>query len=302
MGSKWGYQEQKGGEFVKIDKLTDEQKSQMIEHRDNWIAIGLETKPANRSLAEIAVADMYRLGGLPPPARIVWCGSPLSNVLTWASVWASVRDSVGDSVYWGFGQHDANWLAFYDYFLNEHNLDSCKKLIPLMELAKHCNWYLPFKNICIISNKPKKINLVNNRLHADGQPALEYRDGFAIWALNGVRVSKEIAETPAEKLNPELLFKEKNAEVRREIIRKIGYDILLHKLNAKKIDIDNDNELFEIENADVEPIRLLKVKCFSTGVNYVLRIPPQINKCEQARLWTMGIEDNQEAVEIIKET
>src|SRR3990170_310449 len=98
MGSKWGYQEQKGGEFVKIDKLTDEQKSQMIEHRDNLIAIGLETKPANRSLAEIAVADMYRLGGLPPPARIVWCGSPLSNVLTWASVWASVRDSVGDSV------------------------------------------------------------------------------------------------------------------------------------------------------------------------------------------------------------
>src|SRR3990172_980183 len=109
MGSKWGYQEQKGGEFVKIDKLTDEQKSKMIEHRDNWIAIGLETKPANRSLAEIAVADMYRLGGLPPPARIVWCGSPLSNVLTWAFVWASVRDSVGASV-WG-SVRDSVWAC-----------------------------------------------------------------------------------------------------------------------------------------------------------------------------------------------
>src|SRR3972149_6704735 len=70
----------------------------MIEHRERWIAIGLDTKPANRPMAEVAVADMYRLGGVLPPAKIVWCGSPLSCVLACASIGDSVGASIGDSV------------------------------------------------------------------------------------------------------------------------------------------------------------------------------------------------------------
>ena len=119
----------------KIESLTPAQVAKFPEYIERWTDIGLSTLPADRGAAEAAIADMYRQGGLSPPEKIVWCGSPLSQGLTraiildkkalenlgasvwasagdsvwasvkasvWASVkasvWASVRDSVGDSV------------------------------------------------------------------------------------------------------------------------------------------------------------------------------------------------------------
>jgi len=40
-------------------------------------------------------------------------------------------------------------------------------------------------------------------------------------------------------------------------------------------------------------IRILKVKCPSTGAYYCLRVPPQVNTCEEARQWTFGKELNE---------
>jgi hypothetical protein len=103
----------------KIESLTPAQIAKFSEYVQRWTDIGLSTLPADRGAAESAIADMYRAGGLVPPKKIVWCGSPLSQGLTraiildrklladigkevgasvWASVGASVRASVRDSV------------------------------------------------------------------------------------------------------------------------------------------------------------------------------------------------------------
>src|SRR3990167_9173131 len=134
-----------------------------------------------------------------------------------ASVWDSVRDSVWASVGGGFcyGSHDASWLAFYEFFLNELDLKCCEKLAPMMHTAMHCGWWLPYENMVIASEKPSGIHLLGARIHRDGGPAVLYRDGFSVWALNGVRVSQGIAETPADRLDAKLVLSEKNAEVRR---------------------------------------------------------------------------------------
>jgi hypothetical protein len=86
-----------------ITELTPEQVARMAEYRDRWIQIGLSTEPACREKAEKAICAIYQSGGLRPPRKIVWCGSPLSQGLTRAvmlnnSVRASVRASVGASV------------------------------------------------------------------------------------------------------------------------------------------------------------------------------------------------------------
>ena len=91
-----------------------------------------------------------------------------------------------------------------------------------MEIAKHCGWWLPYKEFVIASEKPTEIHMSGDVLHKDGGAAIKYRDGFAVWALNGVRVTQYLAETPAEELDPLLIVKEKNVEVRREIVRKYG--------------------------------------------------------------------------------
>ena len=81
------------------------------EYVARWTDIGLCTMPADRGAAEQAIREMYGAANLPPPAKIVWCGSPLASGLTRAiiidkkllpqigdAVRASVRASVGDSV------------------------------------------------------------------------------------------------------------------------------------------------------------------------------------------------------------
>jgi uncharacterized protein DUF6745 len=101
--------------MLPIERLTDAQKARAAEFRDRWMQIGLCTDPADRPRAEAAIRETYRQGGLEPPARIVWCGSPLSQGLTrsimivkkpierlWESVGTNVRHYVGG------GKSDAN--------------------------------------------------------------------------------------------------------------------------------------------------------------------------------------------------
>jgi hypothetical protein len=87
-----------------IERLTAEQIAQFPEFVERWTKIGLCTEPADRPRAEAAIREMYRQGGLEPPAAIVWCGSPLSQGLSRAIIrdpklMPAVRDSVGDSVW-----------------------------------------------------------------------------------------------------------------------------------------------------------------------------------------------------------
>jgi hypothetical protein len=62
----------------RLDDLTPAQAEGMAETATRWALLGLATRRADRARAERAVATIYRTAGRRPPARIVWCGSPLS--------------------------------------------------------------------------------------------------------------------------------------------------------------------------------------------------------------------------------
>ena len=73
----------------------------------------------------------------------------------------------------------------------------------------------------------------------------------------------------------------------------------MSKLSNKLVHKDKDMELREItQEIDVEPIMLLKVVCPSTSHEYCLRVPPTMNKCEEARKWTFGDKE----INLTKET
>ena len=273
----------------KIEKLTKEQESKLIEYRDKWMAIGLETKPANRELAELGIERAYSVAGLKKP-KIVWCLSPLSNGITRYFAFRIIENKkVGDSVRdSGYGQHDANWLGFYDYFNNELKLENeTEKLEGLWMIAKSANWFIPHENICWISERHDICKLKDGKIHSDGNPAIHYPDGFSIWALNGVRVPQIVAETKAEDLDAKLILKEKNAEVRREIVRKIGVERVCQKLGAKILDKSHDKvyELLNIDLGDGRSRPYLKMRNPSIGVYHLEGVPAEIKSVEQALNW-----------------
>lgn len=66
----------------RVESLTSEQWRQVDALRDEWLAVGLDTAPADRRAAEATVTEMYRLCGHPAP-RYVWLDSPGARLALW---------------------------------------------------------------------------------------------------------------------------------------------------------------------------------------------------------------------------
>ena len=300
----------------KIEKLTPKQIARFPEFRERWTKIGLCTDPADRPRAEAAIHESYRAAGLQPPRKIVWCGSPLSQGLTRAiildnnkqlmasvgasvrdsvraSVQASVRDSVWDSVY---SQHDASWLAFYRYFKEVLQLDDqTRKLAGLWELAQGAGWALPHANICWVSERHNVlVRDDRGRLSNLAGPACAYPDGWAIYAVHGVRVPADVIETAADKFTRERILEEPNAEIRRVLIERVGHERFLSLTEAKPIHDDRCGKLYRINLPNDEPIVLIEVVNSTPEPegyfkHYFLRVPPQIATAREAVAWTFGM-------------
>ena len=292
-----------------ITKLTKEQEKRFPEFAAKWTRIGLSTEPANRPEAERGINEAYRIAGLEPPEKIVWCGSPLSQGMTraittglhqstvsagvgdsvGASVRASVGDIVGDSVRAsGYGQHDANWIGFYDYFRSACELEKeTEKLCGLSTITKNAGWWLPHKNICWVSERHNVIHLnESGRLHKDESPAISYPDGWCIYALNGVTMMPYQVLTPAEKISAETVLQEPNVDRRRELIRKVGIERMLSKLPHKSLEQRGTYELLSIRLSDEIPdARYLRMVNPSVGVFHLEAVDPSCNTITESLNW-----------------
>ena len=63
---------------TEIKALTPEQTAALSRYRARWAAIRRSTERTDRGAAEEGARLAYHAAGLRPPARFVWCGSPLA--------------------------------------------------------------------------------------------------------------------------------------------------------------------------------------------------------------------------------
>jgi len=110
----------------------------------------------------------------------------------------------------------------------------------------------------------------------------------------GVRVNERIAFHPQELTAKEALA-EKNAEVRRVMIERMGYLRFAKEAKAKVLDEDKDNggprQLLMIDLREDEPLVGLACICPSTQRQYFLRVPPTMKTCHQAAAWMAGFDN-----------
>lgn len=109
-----------------------------------------------------------------------------------------------------------------------------------------------------------------------------------------VRVDERIAFNPAQLTAKEALT-ERNAEVRRVMIERMGYLRFSQEAQAKLLDQDQDGggtrQLLSIDLDKDEPLVGLSCFCPSTGRQYFLRVPPNMKTCHQAAAWMAGFDD-----------
>jgi len=214
---------------------------------------------------------------------------------------------------------------------NAYLFAAAKDLADGTSLSKHLSFAKEFMEAGVFASRafekyffacrrPSVVKFdAERRLHCEDGPAIAWRDGTAMYCLHGVRVPKEIVLTAAEEL-PQLLLTTKNAEVRREIVRKAGIERIMQVLGGKVLDqfdyqyrspvygdatIGEDGSItypvlrYEDKTAKYELVTLdvpgmdirptyLKMINPSTGTYHLEGVPPKIMTCREALEWRVG--------------
>jgi len=213
-------------------------------------------------------------------------------------VWEQVGGQVGDQVrkqVWEqvLGSHEADWLAFYDFFCQVCQLECTDRLADLMELAECCGRWAPYQNVVIFQQRHSELHFdENGLLHCETGPAIKYRDGFSVYAWHGTRLPGEWFTAPP---TAKELLAWPNVEQRRAGFDMIGWDTVLDELKATLIDADRDQqigELYEVDLPDSGRERFLRVIC-GTGRTFVIPVPPEMQTARAANAWSYGLDTDQ---------
>jgi hypothetical protein len=110
----------------------------------------------------------------------------------------------------------------------------------------------------------------------------------------GVAIDARSAFHP-ETVNGKEILKERNAEVRRVMLERVGYEQFLRQVEAETLDEDEDaggpRRVLRVAMGQDEPLVCLAVHDPSTGRQYLLRTPPAMTSCHQAAAWIAGFDN-----------
>jgi len=290
-----------------IKTLTPEQISRFPFYVDKWVTIGYSTKPTDFKEAIKCAKKTYKLAGLPEPKIFLgpfntpyesWAAQFLLKTLegkrfkTSDDINDTVKAMVADAIKnktlplancgaFAFGNQEY-WLSFYDYFLQEFDLDCCKQLEGLMNMAKVCGWWIPLKNVCIFTHPPEAIHRDNQgRSHNLNGPAIKFRGDYRncdVYVIHGIRVSKKIVDRD---YTVQDIDKESNVEVRRIMIELYGQEKYLLDSNASVIHSDDFGSLYSKPLNGDEPLMMVKVvnstpEPDGSFKDYFIRVDPRV--------------------------
>lgn len=110
----------------------------------------------------------------------------------------------------------------------------------------------------------------------------------------GVLVDQRIVLHP-ETITVDEILEERNAELRRVLLERFGYDRFILQANAEVLDTDRDpggeRRLLCVPLEGDEDLVCVSVICPSTGNQYIIRVPPNMRTCRQAIAWIAGFDD-----------
>lgn len=92
-----------------------------------------------------------------------------------------------------------------------------------------------------------------------------------------------------ENLEPKKVLEVKNAEIRRYLIKRIGYENIKNDVQAEVLHKDGTSELLKFNNGEC----YVKVKDTSTDREYLLFVPNNIKTCREGIAWTFGLKENE---------
>jgi hypothetical protein len=280
-----------------LETLTQEQEKLIEDTKDWWIQYILYSGDEVKEDEAIKGAEwLYEFCGFKKP-EVHIVDSPMACQKKANDIAGNKDFQFYNYAYESLGQ-SCGWTAYVDMFtkLGVIQDDNFEKYKSFLLSGVFMSIFL--EGYAILCRRPKAVKLnETGQLHSVDSPAIEWRDGYKLYFLNGVPVTEEIVMTHSTRLDPMLVVRERNAEVRREIVRKIGIERVIQKLGGNTIDTykgrygDLDYKLvtLSIDGMNTKPIYLV-MKNPSLGTWHAEGVPPNIRTCKEALAWRDGDE------------
>lgn len=202
------------------------------------------------------------------------------------------RMAVLDAVY---GQHDGVWLSTFeaaDRLCPEAGLMA--GLTGLADVARHSGWWWASERVAVLTERPRLLARDNvGRLHRGEGAAMEFPDGYGLWAWRGMPIPTDLAaELPT--LTVDRIQREQNAEIRRVMLEHFGYERYLREAGARRLGSDETGTLWRLDLPGDEPLVMVEVvnstpEPDGTSRVYWLRVPPRTRSAREGVAWTFGL-------------
>lgn len=241
------------------------------------------------------------------------------RVAVWDSLRTSLFDAVASavrttvpgssgSVPW-YGQQEAHRVAYYDVHralgLARYSRRDEDLLDVLIEITMSTGWWWAYDEVCVMAERPRVTGTEPTpdgvhgeiRLHMQDSPAVEFVDGTVVYALHGTVVPEWVVCDPTV----ERIAEERNVEVRRSAIERIGWDTYIDAAGLELLDCADDPgnaghalALYATPSGWGVPGRILLVTNGSqerdgTRRRYGLNVPEFLPSALDAAGWTYGI-------------
>ncbi len=298
-----------------IDKLTPEQEARIQDYVVEFRALGTQTMQCDRPKAEDAVRRAYAYMKYEEP-QFIWLSNPQQGArlaadlvalegdepaqwalvekvrakgikaLGWKDTEANKKRASEQIGYASYGSFEAYWVSFYAYIGEVLNVGE-KDLVQIVrDLVTHCGVYFTFDKLVIMTERPLSISFNQERqLHNQDGPALSYKDGFNVYAMNNIKMPEYYCVTAKEDIDVKRIMKEKNVDIRREAMRKVGFERVMTELEAKRIHTTGEYDLVELDFGDDIKARYLKMLNPSIGQIHVEGVADECQTVEDALMF-----------------
>lgn len=119
-------------------------------------------------------------------------------------------------------------------------------------LLKHCGSFFLYEKICSICDRPRLISLDSqNRFHAEGTPAIQFNDGFSIYAYRNVRLPANYGRFHPSQWQAKWLLEGHDADITKVLVEGIGYPRIRQEIQSIELNALDKYELLRT-NLDIK--------------------------------------------------
>ena len=143
-------------------------------------------------------------------------------------------------------------------------------------IRRQCDWWCPFENVVVASERPVVVEWDwAHRLHCEEGPAVEFSDGFKLFAWHGCNVPPHWI-TERTTLQPEDVLQQDSIEMRSAGASLIGWERMSRTLGSRVIDDSGSDSIGQlVELQFPEPARFLKAVCPDEG--NIFEVVPRVS-------------------------